>query len=286
MYKKLLLIYFLISLNLCGMEKPTTMQLDCQAGNQTASDPLSGIPGDIKIEILACLIDEDKTNLEGNWRKAAAQVRPFLYSCRRYYIQDECFVERLVLRISKECRVHPLVVWLEIPSVISRKYLASTTTTMIAQRARSIALEGIPGSINMVLELLPPDQNFDIRNLILETISDDISAQRLKHLLAKGIDVNAIDQITGDNALHKIVRSFTNKNIPLKREQLKTLLDHAINIDHRNTDEKQTPGELFTETSRYIPYKWHHLISSLGDDLARAELKKRLDTLRIQNHFK
>ena len=49
---------------------------------------------------------------------------------------------------------------------------------------------------------------------------------------------------SGDNALHKVVRTATKENEALKRKQLKVLLDYGINVDHENNNYNRTVFDL------------------------------------------
>lgn len=273
----LFIVLIFTTSSLLGMEQPD----EARRQNQQVCY-FDTVPMEIKIEILIHLFARQDIPFLTNPHDGAALVWPFLRSTRRIYCSD-IFQNQLVERITKIYKVLPVHIWLDLPTPVSKKYLQSIQSNIFAYRAQGIASNGFPAQIRMLLDVYPPDKNMVTHDLVLKLAESNIEARCLRLLLSKGVCINAKDEITGDNALHKIVRScfFNHENIALKKEQLKVLLDYGVDIDHRNSDERQTPLELFSETIKSHPYKFNHLYSSLGTDLERAELKKRLNARGI-----
>ena len=197
---------------------------------------LNAIPMDVKIEILVHLFARQDIPFL-NKIQATGMVWPFLCCSRTSYFSD-VFNEQLVKRITKIYKVLPEVIWLNLPTPVSKKYFRNIRTnvfdTLIA--ARDVAFYGIPAQIRMLLDLYPPHENQIINNLVLELASSDVEAKRLRLLLSKGIDVNAVDPKDGDTALHKVVRSCNKDNVVIKQAQLKVLLDYSINVGQENNN--------------------------------------------------
>ncbi len=277
-------LIFTVSLSF-GMEKSSEKQRECE---QICY--LNRIPTDIILEILMCLFSCDDVPLIKNLHEATVLVKPFLYSAKKYFTNDMLH-KQLVKRMSKIYKTLTAEISLDLPTPASKEYLKSIgIDDVIKYCGYNIIKNGFPAQIRMLLDVWPvgcaiqitPFKNSIKRNLIIELAETDIEAQRLRLLLSKGIDVNVISNYaSGDNALHKVVRTATKENEALKRKQLKVLLDYGINVDHENNNYNRTVFDLARVLAEPgNPFKECH---SLRSDLERAKRDREMEK-RVESH--
>lgn len=149
--KKHLFIAFFICSSLLGMEQP----------ERPDNEPLSGLPIDIKAEIVDYLISDpqfyDRETHWWNWREAAAQVRPLLCCCKKYYEQDEALFNKIVSKIVKKSGRSDYVRF-EFSTAISKKYLKNLENSAFYDCC-SLALQaGVPGTVTLLLDLVSPEK--------------------------------------------------------------------------------------------------------------------------------
>jgi|GEM_PF-4018390 hypothetical protein len=237
-----------------------------------------------------CLFSREDLPLVKNFHEATALVKPFLLSAKRYYKNDMLHKE-LVKRMSKIYNILTAEISLDLPTQASKEYLKNIgIDDVIKYCGYNIIKNGSPAQIRMLLDVWPAQCAIEITsmknslkpNLIIELAETDIEAQRLRLLLSKGIDVNAISNYaSGDNALHKIVRTANKKNEAIKREQLKVLLDYGINVDHENNNYNRTVFDLAGVLAE--PGNPFRECYSLRYDLARAKRDREMEK-RVESH--